>query len=585
MSWTSSNPARAFMISGVSEGCRQRKCLSRRSILGLLRSRVGLERGTFGVKGSRSAFVAGGDRGRDGCRVARRDRAAAGAGRADRVAGGVLGRRRRGPPPRRRARPGPGAGRCGGDARRRRRGDRRHRRAGRSAGPARAGRLAGDGVAGAGRHRRPAPGRAAGGPGGGAGAGLAGAGRADRPDAAAGARRRAGPGLRGAGHRRHPDRGALREGAGVPALQGRVRDPPDPVLPGQHQRGAGRDPAHRTRRHRTPPPTTSPSWTRRSGSCPRRPGPGGSWSAPTAPGSPTPSSTTCVAQGLEYSVGYAVTDDVRDAIALLPQWAWTPAVDADGGLRDGAEVAELTEVLREARRLAAARRRRDRAKKAQASGQNGQKVRAERDKPPHWPDGMRVLVRRERPHPGAQLDAFEERDGWRYQAIATNTRVGQLAFLEARHRAHARVEDRIRQAQDAGLGRLPSKLFAINQVWLELALTAADLLAWTQTILLHRRPRAGQGRVEDDPLPAPAHRRPHRPHRPPDLATAAAVLALGPRPGPRLRGPTPPPRPGRRLTTGPPAAVRAERDPPTRTRLPAHGAADHPRRPQQARPT
>src|SRR4051794_7989837 len=188
-----------------------------------------------------------------------------------------------------------------------------------------------------------------------------------------------------------------------------------------------------------------------------------------------------LANGLEYSVGYAVTDDVRDAIALLPEWVWTPAVDADGGLRDGAEVAELTLVLREARRLAAARRHRERAKKAQASGQ---KVRPEPAKTPHWPDGMRVLVRRERPHPGAQLDAFEERDGWRYQAIATNTRVGQMAFLEARHRAHARVEDRIRQAQDAGLGRLPSKLFAINQVWLELALTAADLLAWTQTILL-----------------------------------------------------------------------------------------------------
>jgi hypothetical protein len=101
---------------------------------------------------------------------------------------------------------------------------------------------------------------------------------------------------------------------------------------------------------------------------------------------------------------------------------------------------------------------------------------------------MRVLVRRERPHPGAQLDAFEERDGWRYQAIATNTGVGQLAFLEARHRAHARVEDRIRQAQHAGLARLPSKLFAINAVWLELALTAADLLAWTQTILLLEAP-------------------------------------------------------------------------------------------------
>src|SRR5204862_4843476 len=128
--------------------------------------------------------------------------------------------------------------------------------------------------------------------------------------------------------------------------------------------------------------------------------------------------------GLEYSVGYAVTDDVRDAITLLPAWAWKPAVDADGGLRDGAEVAELTDVLREARRLAAARRRRDRAKKAQASGQ---KVRSERDKVPDWPDRMRIMVRRERPHPGAQLDAFEERDGWRYQAIATNTGVGQLA--------------------------------------------------------------------------------------------------------------------------------------------------------------
>jgi len=195
-----------------------------------------------------------------------------------------------------------------------------------------------------------------------------------------------------------------------------------------------------------------------------------------------------LAKGLEYSVGYAVTDDVRDAIALLPEWAWKPAVDADGGLRDGAEVTELTEVLREARRLAAARRRRERVKQAQANGQNGQKIRADRDKPPDWPDGMRVLVRRERPHPGAQLDAFEERDGWRYQAIATNTGAGQLAFLEARHRAHARVEDRIRQAQDAGLGRLPSKLFAINQVWLELALTAADLLAWTQTILLQHAP-------------------------------------------------------------------------------------------------
>jgi hypothetical protein len=161
-----------------------------------------------------------------------------------------------------------------------------------------------------------------------------------------------------------------------------------------------------------------------------------------------------VGQGLEYSVGFAVTDDLRATITRVPRWAWTPAVDAAGGWRDGAEVVDVTGML-------------------DLAG---------------WPQAMRVIVRRERPHPGAQLDAFEERDGYRYQAMATNTGIGQLAFLEARHRAHARVEDRIRQLQDAGGGRLPSRLFALNAVWLELALTSADLLAFTQTILLSDQP-------------------------------------------------------------------------------------------------
>ena len=97
---------------------------------------------------------------------------------------------------------------------------------------------------------------------------------------------------------------------------------------------------------------------------------------------------------------------------------------------------------------------------------------------------MRVLVRRERPHPGAQISVFEAHDGWRYQCLATDTQTGQLAFLEARHRAHARVEDKIRSAKQAGLGRFPSREFTINAVWLQLALTAADLIAWTQTTLL-----------------------------------------------------------------------------------------------------
>jgi len=100
---------------------------------------------------------------------------------------------------------------------------------------------------------------------------------------------------------------------------------------------------------------------------------------------------------------------------------------------------------------------------------------------------MRVVVRRAAA-PGATLDAFEIRDGYRYQAFTTNTRSGQLAFLEARHRAHAWVEDRIRTGKDTGLGHLPSRHQNINEVWVELALIAADLLALSQSMLLTDQP-------------------------------------------------------------------------------------------------
>jgi Transposase DDE domain group 1 len=153
---------------------------------------------------------------------------------------------------------------------------------------------------------------------------------------------------------------------------------------------------------------------------------------------------------VEYSVGFAVTEHVRAAITALPRSAWTAAVDANGGVRDGGDVAELTGLLDLSR----------------------------------WPAGMRVLVRRERPHPGAQLSLFEEADGYRYQAMATNTTVGQLAFLEARHRAHARVEDRIRHAKDSGLGRFPSREYAINQAWTVITAIAADLVAWLRLLAL-----------------------------------------------------------------------------------------------------
>jgi hypothetical protein len=61
-------------------------------------------------------------------------------------------------------------------------------------------------------------------------------------------------------------------------------------------------------------------------------------------------------------------------------------------------------------------------------------------------------------------------------------RAGQSAFLEARHRAHARVEDRIRHAKDSGMGRFPSREFKINQARLMLTQIAADLTAWIRLL-------------------------------------------------------------------------------------------------------
>jgi hypothetical protein len=163
---------------------------------------------------------------------------------------------------------------------------------------------------------------------------------------------------------------------------------------------------------------------------------------------------------VEFSVGFSVTNQVKDAIGLLPESVWACAVDQAGKPRpvddSGLPVAQIAELTLLLPGLTTA----------------------------GWPEGMRVLVRRERPHPGAKISVFEAHDGWRYQCIATDTPRGQLPFLEARHRAHARVEDRVKAIKQTGMGRFPSREFAINQVWLQLALTATDLIAWTQTILI-----------------------------------------------------------------------------------------------------
>jgi hypothetical protein len=158
---------------------------------------------------------------------------------------------------------------------------------------------------------------------------------------------------------------------------------------------------------------------------------------------------TARSRRLHYSVGMTITDDMRAAILKVPAGAWTPAYNGDGEIRDGAWVADITGLLDLS----------------------------------SWPAGMRVIVRKERPHPGAQL-RFTDIDGHRFTAFATDTRRGQLADLELRHRRRARCEDRIRCAKDTGLRNLPLKGYAQNQLWCEIVALACELLAWTQMLAL-----------------------------------------------------------------------------------------------------
>ncbi|SFY43245.1 IS1380 family transposase [Streptomyces atratus] len=156
---------------------------------------------------------------------------------------------------------------------------------------------------------------------------------------------------------------------------------------------------------------------------------------------------------LSYSVGMTITDAIHQAVLQVPATAWTPAVEPGGEVRDGAWVAEI----------------------------GGDCLKG-------WTKGMRLIVRKERPHPGAQL-RFTDADGMRLTCFATNTPGEAIAGLELRHRQRARCEDRIRDARSTGLRNLPLHAFAQNQIWLEIVQLALDLLAWMPMLALTGKTR------------------------------------------------------------------------------------------------
>jgi len=158
----------------------------------------------------------------------------------------------------------------------------------------------------------------------------------------------------------------------------------------------------------------------------------------------------CRARGVRFAVGHDLTEPVRTACLSVPKRRWQPAITADGvDERDDAQVAEITDLVDLSR----------------------------------WPDGTRMIVRREDPHPGAQL-TFTDHDGHRFQVFITDLADPDIGYLEALHRGRGRAEKRICDAKDTGLANLPSANFAINHAWLQLVLIAQDLIAWTKLLCL-----------------------------------------------------------------------------------------------------
>lgn len=165
----------------------------------------------------------------------------------------------------------------------------------------------------------------------------------------------------------------------------------------------------------------------------------------------------CREAGVGFSLGFIVDDRVGAAVADLSPMAWVPAINNDASIRADTWVAEITDHVSIDR----------------------------------WPTRSHLIARLEPLHPGAQLTTHNTTTDGRYRitCFLTDTpRAGRrrlpggLAALDLRHRQHARVEDRIRQAKNTGLRNLPCHDFAANTAWLQTIYTAIDLITWTKLL-------------------------------------------------------------------------------------------------------
>ena len=158
----------------------------------------------------------------------------------------------------------------------------------------------------------------------------------------------------------------------------------------------------------------------------------------------------CAQRNVRYVIGHKLSAELAAVVTQMPKKRWQKSISADGiDERESGEVAEITDLV---------------------------------DLSP-WSEGTRMIARRERPHPGAQL-TFSDIEGYRYQVFITDHQEADVCFLEALYRGRGRCERRICDTKDTGLTNLPSASFAINAAWLALVLIAGDLLVWMKGLCL-----------------------------------------------------------------------------------------------------
>lgn len=99
-----------------------------------------------------------------------------------------------------------------------------------------------------------------------------------------------------------------------------------------------------------------------------------------------------------------------------------------------------------------------------------------------WPEGTRLIIRRQPKHPGAQTTLLPDLD-YRFWGHYTD-QAGDPVELDRKMRAHAHVEDHIQRLKDSGLERFPFTDSEANQAWLQTVCWAADLATWFQLLCL-----------------------------------------------------------------------------------------------------